>query len=1034
MATYTVDKVAYNGNTYNLQDAGALQTAGGTVTGPVTFDDTITTNDIQTTTINSVEVGNSPKFTDTVTTATTTGDGNAVTSITASNGALNVQKSTTFIHTAGTGLSKSGSTLNHSNSITAGTVGTSSNTSGVTIAVPYATYDAQGHITGKGTHTHTVTTATASANGVGRVAGGTNVSVTYSSGVATVNAPSNVSAFTNDAGYITEADIPEGAAAYTGTPSAVSTTAAKGESNGFARGDHVHNITGSTITDALGYTPYNSTNPNGYTSNVGTVTGVKINGTTKNPTSGVVDIGTVLTSYTETDPVYSASAAAGITSSDITNWNGKTSNTGTVTGVTAGTGLKVGTNTSGGTISTSGTINHINSVTAKTTQGLYPITYDAQGHITGSGSAVTIPAASSTTPSMDGTASAGSGTTWARADHRHPSDSSKVDVSSSSSYDQATISNEDGIIDLYSEPQSGSTVPKTGITTGYGYVRVYYGDNNYLDATQSGFTTSYVSSSGQQLTSNVGPTTSGMTVYGQSESDSWASFDLGFNNNTDESEARLYVAGALGSGGLPENENEIIVTPTTTTIKNVVTPVDNGDAVPKSYVDSQVSTKQATLVSGTNIKTINGTSLLGSGNITTPDTDEKVQQTNTTSNVQYPVILANSANATTEIAGVKKSLALVFDPSAKELIVDNNSNTSYMSSTGFASQVGENSVSLNPSELVFTDNSAYAYIGDQVTLGTYNWIATNKSEQTLHGIAFNTRLASQYKFSFETGENGIRLYKYARESNANGSIQEDNYVTNSVQMTASSIYLRTYTYDQTTAGGSVNEMLHIKPTYIDIGTTSGGFSRITKNKIDTWDSYTDTKNTTGSTNTSSKIFLVGATSQAANPQTYSHDTAYVGTNGHLYSNSKQVVNLSDTQTISNKTLDNSNIISSGTVVNNPAITSTTFNVSQSTWGATTSTYTTAIGDFVCRRWGPVVMLYIRFTTGATGGTGTTRTFFTPADNYKPVGLYYCQVNASGSPYAQVTGASFWFTSTGILQGRAVASTEYRISCMYLVNN
>ena len=37
---------------------------------------------------------------------------------------------------------------------------------------------------------------------------------------------------------------------------------------------------------------------------------------------------------TETDPVFSASAASGITSSDITNWNGKTSNVGTITGIT----------------------------------------------------------------------------------------------------------------------------------------------------------------------------------------------------------------------------------------------------------------------------------------------------------------------------------------------------------------------------------------------------------------------------------------------------------------------------------------------------------------------------------------------------------------------------------------------------------------------------------------------------------------------------------------------------------------------------
>lgn len=42
---------------------------------------------------------------------------------------------------------------------------------------------------------------------------------------------------------------------------------------------------------------------------------------------------TALQSFTETDPVFSASAAAGITASDITNWNSKTSNTGTLTGV-----------------------------------------------------------------------------------------------------------------------------------------------------------------------------------------------------------------------------------------------------------------------------------------------------------------------------------------------------------------------------------------------------------------------------------------------------------------------------------------------------------------------------------------------------------------------------------------------------------------------------------------------------------------------------------------------------------------------------
>ena len=61
-------------------------------------------------------------------------------------------------YSAGTGLSLSGSTFNHSNSVTAGTAGTSSATSSTdrTLAVPYVTYDAQGHVTGSGTHTHTI--------------------------------------------------------------------------------------------------------------------------------------------------------------------------------------------------------------------------------------------------------------------------------------------------------------------------------------------------------------------------------------------------------------------------------------------------------------------------------------------------------------------------------------------------------------------------------------------------------------------------------------------------------------------------------------------------------------------------------------------------------------------------------------------------------------------------------------------------------------------------------------------------------------
>jgi len=55
-----------------------------------------------------------------------------------------------------------------------------------------------------------------------------------------------------------------------------------------------------------------------------------------------------ITDYTETDPVYSASAASGITSSDISNWNSKTSNTGTITSVKTTAGAHTTINVSSG--------------------------------------------------------------------------------------------------------------------------------------------------------------------------------------------------------------------------------------------------------------------------------------------------------------------------------------------------------------------------------------------------------------------------------------------------------------------------------------------------------------------------------------------------------------------------------------------------------------------------------------------------------------------------------------------------------------
>lgn len=72
------------------------------------------------------------------------------------NGTSQSLTNTNTTYSAGTGLSLSGTTFNHASSVTAGTAGTSSATSGATLAVPYVTVNATGHVTGYGTHTHTI--------------------------------------------------------------------------------------------------------------------------------------------------------------------------------------------------------------------------------------------------------------------------------------------------------------------------------------------------------------------------------------------------------------------------------------------------------------------------------------------------------------------------------------------------------------------------------------------------------------------------------------------------------------------------------------------------------------------------------------------------------------------------------------------------------------------------------------------------------------------------------------------------------------
>ena len=138
------------------------------------------------------------------------------------------------------------------------------------------------------------------------------------------------------------------------------------------------------------------TNDSGYTTNTGTITGIKMNGASKG-TSGVVDLGTVLTAHQDISGKADKSDIP-TKVSQLTNDSGYTTNTGTITGIKMNGASK---GTSGvvdlGTVLTahqdiSGKVDKIN-ITAQGTQAVYPIKINAQGQITAYGSAVSIPAA-----------------------------------------------------------------------------------------------------------------------------------------------------------------------------------------------------------------------------------------------------------------------------------------------------------------------------------------------------------------------------------------------------------------------------------------------------------------------------------------------------------------------------------------------------------------------------------------------------------------------------------------------------------------
>lgn len=186
-----------------------------------------------------------------------------------------------------------------------------------------------------------------------------------------------------------------------------------------------------------------------------------------------------------------------------------------------------------------------------------------------------------------------------------------------------------------------------------------------------------------------------------------------------------------------------------------------------------------------------------------------------------------------------------------------------------------------------------AYIRSGQTPLSSTWLATESASgpvitpdekriYTLMNSSSPYSKGSQFKWS---GSTYVKINDggFVNVTGVKGN-SESTYRTGDVNITKSDIGLGNV---ENKSSATIREELTKSnvTTALEIGSGTSKYFR----EDGSWTTPPDTKNTTGSTNTSLKIFLIGATAQLDSSQTYSHDTVYVGADGCLYSENAKVV-------------------------------------------------------------------------------------------------------------------------------------------------
>jgi len=293
-----------------------------------------------------------------------------------------------------------------------------------------------------------------------------------------------------------------------------------------------------------------------------------------------------------------------------------------------------------------------------------------------------IPSASSTTPSMDGTAAVGTGTTWARADHVHPTDTSRQAVLVSGT-NIKTINNESilgsGNISI-SAGSSDVFIAEYGVTTYADILAAYEAGkaifcqkitSSSLNNTKvvSILPLAYIGSSDQTASASrkaIFKNMSGNYSLDRTNITSWTVSGVSGQWSSENIETDTSVQGILSINISGSN---------TYLYSNSVNGIvkDDGTGVLSAAVAG--TDYQAPLVSGTNIKTINNTSLLGSGNV---DISGGVGALNSTSKLY----LVGAENQQSSVTSYSNSNVYATNGvlNAKSFSVDASANIVYNSS------------------------------------------------------------------------------------------------------------------------------------------------------------------------------------------------------------------------------------------------------------------------------------------------------------------------------------------------------------------